>query len=303
MLNDLEKQNLITTDEKNTIKETGKVTIGKKAIIFENRIELESYISVEDDGVYILVNFKGNNYYIYASNILDGKTEDEMMDMFVESEKYYASDYYEEEYPGREIDKDLVLEDYGVESLLELALDSGFDTIEEMLIVWECVKPEEFQLKKIEGELTDPNGNVVQVNPYTNLKYEITKDATYAFIGKTSDGDIVNLNIPINIGNKYKLIQSDDYANNISKFGLIDGYKKNIDILEEYNPKMKLEGSEEEIDLIPAIDNGIICLWEIDSQLPDQLPDVKGKNGFATIYLTINGQKITFSIQYTLDPR
>ena len=281
MLNDLEKQNLVTPEEKSTIKETGEVTIGSRTIIFEKIVALESYISIEDDGTYIVVNFKNNNYYSYAKNILEGKTEDEMMDMFVESAKYYASDYFEENYPGREIDKELILEDLGVESLLELAQDDGFDTIEEFLIDWRYVKPEEFQsLEKVEGEITDPDGNVVQVNSDTDLIYKVTQDSTYTFLGKTSNGDTVKLDVTTNLENEYRL----KYRESIS-FQLINGYGEKINILEEYLPKIKIEGSEDEIDLIPAILGGEIYLEVVSEQFPI-------KKGTATIYLTINGKRI-----------
>ena len=289
MLNDLEKQNLVTPEEKSTIKETGEVTIGSRTIIFEKIVALESYISIEDDGTYIVVNFKNNNYYIYAKNILEGKTEDEMMDMFVESEIYYNSDYYEEEYPGREIDKDLVLEDYGVESLLEIEQDYGFDTIEELLIGWKYVKPEEFQsLEKIEGEITDPDGNAVQVDSDTDLIYKITQDSTYIFIGKTSDGNTAKLDVTTNLENEYRLAKKYTYV-----FYLINGYGEKIDILEEYLPKIKVEGSENEIDLIPAIRKGEINLYDVSEQLPS-------KKGTATIYLTINGNRIVWKGGYDI---
>ena len=288
MLNDLEKQNLITPEEKSTIKETGEVTIGSRTIIFKKIVELVSWISIEDDGTYIVVNFKENVYDIYAKNILEGKTEDEMMDMFVESEKYYKSDYYEENYPGREIDKDLVLEDYGVESLLELAQGEGFDTIEELLIGWEYVKPEEFQLKKIEGEITDPDGNVVQVNSYTDLIYKVTQDSTYTFLGKTSNGDTAKLDVTTSLENEYRLAEKYSYV-----FYLIKAYGEKVDILEEYSPKIKVEGSEDEIDLIPAISNGKINLYYVIGQFPSLI-------GTATIYLTVNGNRIVWNGIYDL---
>ena len=295
LLDNLENQNLITSDEKNTIKETGKVTIGNKTIIFEKRAELESrIISMQDDIenetiYYIEVNFKNNSYDIYARNILEGKTADEMMDMFVESEKYYDSDYYEEKYPGREIDKDLVLEEYGVESLLELAQDDGFDTIEEFLIDWEAVKPEEFQsFEKVEGEITAPDGNIVQVNPYRNLKYKITEDATYTFLGETSDGLQAKTDVVVTIGNEFKLIGDNSFI-----FILVNGYNEKVDILEEYEPKCKVEGIEEELDLIPAIDGmGRITLRKVEGKIPS--------SGFINVYLTINGKKIEFSGEYEL---
>ena len=289
MLNDLEKQKLITPEEKSTIKETGEVTIGSRTIIFEKIVALESRISIENDGIYIVVNFKNNNYYSYAKNILEGKTEDEMMDMFVESKKYYVSDYYEENYPGREIDKDLVLEDYEAESLFEIAQGHGYDTIEEFLIYWCYVKPEEFQsLEKVEGEITDPDGNVVQVNPDTDLKYKVTQDSTYTFLGKTSNGNTAKLDVTTNLENEYRLAKKYTYV-----FYLINGYGEKIDILEEYLPKIKVEGSENEIDLIPAIRKGEINLYDVSEQLPS-------KKGTATIYLTINGNRIVWKGGYDI---
>ena len=291
MLNDLEKQKLITPEEKSTIKETGEVTIGSRTIIFEKIVALESRISIENDGIYIVVNFKNNNYYSYAKNILEGKTEDEMMDMFVESKKYYVSDYYEENYPGREIDKDLVLEDYEAESLFEIAQGHGYDTIEEFLIYWCYVKPEEFQsLEKVEGEITDPDGNVVQVNPDTDLKYKVTQDSTYTFLGKTSNGNTAKLDVTTNLENEYRLTPE---TNMCITFLLKKGYGEIIDIIEEYSPKIKVEGSEDEIDLIPAInDYGEIDIGFVGDQIP-----IKGT---ATIYLTINGNRIVWKGIYDL---
>lgn len=212
-----------------------------------------------------------------------------MMDMFVESEKYYNSDYYEENYPGQEINKELVLENYGVESLLELAQDDNFDTIEEFLIDWEAVKPEEFELlEKVEGTITDPDGEVVQVCPYYDLKYKITQDSTYTFLGETIDGVQAKLDVSVTIGNEFKLGKH-NYI-----FTLINGYNKKVDILEEYEPKCKIEGSDEEIDLIPAIDGmGRINLVEIEGQIP--------YSGFITIYLTINGKKIEYNGEYYIE--
>lgn len=286
LLDDLEKQDLITPNEKNTIKETGKVTIGNKTIIFKKMVELESYISKEDGKVYIIVNFKENNYDIYARNILGGKSEDEMMDMFIESVIYYHYDYYEERYPGREIDKELVLEDFGKDSLLEIAHDDGFETIKDFLICRKCVKPEEFEkIEKVEGEITDPDGNVVQVDQDTNLEYQIFQDSTYTFLGKTSNGNTAKLDVTVNLENEYRL-EGEGWS-----FYLMRAYDK-IDILEEYLPKMKVEGSEDEIDLIPAVSEGEINLRWIIDQFPSW-------SGYATIYLTIDGSEVEQKVHYS----
>lgn len=291
LLNDLENQNLITSEEKATIKETGEVTIGSRTIIFEEKVELEACISRESDGTYILVNFKNNNYEIYANKVLEGKSEYEMMQLFVEAEKYYYSDYYEAMYPDEEITLEMLENKYVFnDSLSDLAYRKGHDTISELIIDWEYVKPEgfDFENEKIYGNITDQDGNTVQVDDSTNLRYKVSEDGIYKFSGVTIDGKTAEIEITTNLENEYRLIPIGSIQYGVSKIALVNGFGEFIDIIEEYAPKFKAEGSEEEIDLIPGIYQdekygNAIDLW---------IEGIDGTSGYATVYLMYNGQKI-----------
>ncbi len=144
------------------------------------------------------------------------------------------------------------------------------------------------KVRLLKGML-DENGTMTRRT--ADLKYKVTQDSTYTFLGKTSNGDTVKLDVTTNLENEYRL----KYRESIS-FQLINGYGEKINILEEYLPKIKIEGSEDEIDLIPAILGGEIYLEVVSEQFPI-------KKGTATIYLTINGNRIVWKGIYDMSPQ
>ena len=71
-MNDLEKQKLITSEERTTIEETGEVTIGSKTIVFKEKsiadyVKIGDYVDYHPDDVTTVYDKFGETYSGYAN--------------------------------------------------------------------------------------------------------------------------------------------------------------------------------------------------------------------------------------------
>ena len=72
--------------------------------------------------------------YTKADEKIKTMNQAEKEQLIVKFEKDNYSDYYVERYPDREIDLELILEDYGVSSIQELVESYNKDSLDDLII-------------------------------------------------------------------------------------------------------------------------------------------------------------------------
>ena len=257
----------------------------------EKLIATHYFNSNTGSGRIIQVNFKRNDYGIWAQNILNGKTAEEKEKIFVDEASYqnikngaitepYKSfqDFSNKMYNGK------------YKNLEELVKnESPFDSVDECLIELRLVNRKEYdQLMErgpVTGTITCPDGSKVEVseaNNYASIEYPISQPGTYTFTAVTSNG--VASKIDVEVEKEYKLEPFGQTYGGILKeiqgIRLTNGFEK-VNITSEYKPKAKytVDSVEQEVDLTEAINNvGVISFW---------LMSPAGEKGLKNVEVTI----------------
>ena len=265
MLTEDEKDQILGNEEKG-IEATGQVTIGSKTIIFQDDIvDLVGNISIEEDGVYIIVNFEKNVQEwakIKAQEATNEEKEKMVMEIFTWMYKLVDPNY------NSDLEKATTFEEW-ITILMESQESTEENipkTVDEFINMIEIGDPEnptaipveeklaifiaEYTIGQNRGQITDPIGKTTNVCMDGEIKYKITQDAKYKFTGISYDGRNVELEIDVNLSDKYYLIPS--IHNDI--FVLQNAYKEDFfEIKSEYEPKLKRNDTGEIIDLTNCI--------------------------------------------------
>ena len=218
-------------------------------------------------GRIIQVNFKRNDYGIWAQNILNGKTAEEKEKIFVDEASYQniKNGHITEPYKN--------FQDFSnkcwngkYKNLEELVKnETPFNSVDEFLIAEELVNRKEYdQLMDrgpVTGTITCPDGSKIEVsetNNYESIEYPISQPGTYTFTAVTSNGVISEIDVKVE--EKYTLESANKYNDIIF---LSNGFEK-VSITSGNKPKAKrtVDSVEQEVDLTEAInEDGIINFW------------------------------------------
>ena len=209
-------------------------------------------------GHIIQVNFKRNDYSIWAQNILNGKTPEEKEKIFVDGASYkdIKDGNITEPYKNFQdfSDKRFNGEYKNLEELVKN--ESPFDSVDEYLIKCRLVNPKEYEEQRITGTITCPNGSKVKVseaNNYKSIEYPISQPGTYTFTAVTSNGVVSKIDVKV----------EEEYM--FDGRCLSNGFKR-IDITNENKPKVKYikDSVEQEGDLTDCIEDGWISFMDIN---------------------------------------
>ena len=277
LLDELEKQGLLIGNEKQTILDTGKVTIGTRTIEFtEETLELgykiiKDYSNSETYAPYTIIIEPKKSYDAFAYEKLSKLTPEE-------KEKLYLDEFNRSQIEDGDITEPIE----SIEKLLEYfyqqeytdklysSLDEYFEeygtTIEEDLINNLYVYEEEWlNLYGLIGELTNPDGETVDMLYLNGIyEYDIDKAGIYTFKLKRIDGKEGELTI--NLEEKKPIIVSGYSYNGAILFYLMEGYDNFIPI-EKASIRIDyiLEGESEGREIGKDIDiSSYIKLVEID---------------------------------------
>ena len=252
----------------------------------EKLIATHYFNSNTGSGRIIQVNFKRNDYGIWAQNILNGKTPEEKEKIFLENESHMAikdgiiTEPFKnfEEFSNKRCNGEYeTFEDY--------INGSPFDSVDEYLIKFRLVNPKEYdQLMErgpVTGTITCPDGSKVEVseaNNYESIVYPISQPGTYTFTAVTSNGVVSKIDIKV----------EEEYM--FDGRGLSNGFKK-IDITNENKPKVKYikDSVEQEGDLTDCIEDGWINFMKIHSKFGLS----RGTN--VEITIEVNGKELKWS--------
>ena len=201
LLDELENQNLLIGNERQTIETTGKVEIGSRIIDFgtTKKIKLDAKIIEsygEIDGRAIIRVEIRYDYLTYALDILEGKTEKAKNEIFIE-----GFNYKESQNTGKQFEtveeifqyfKDEGQIDKVYSNLEDFAREKGFTT-NDFLIANKFVKPKEY-IESIStivgGTLKDSTGKVLELElkdseedvlQYVYADYIVTENGEYSF--------------------------------------------------------------------------------------------------------------------------
>ena len=260
VLTELESSGLITSEERVIIEQTGKVTIANREIEFLVMEELFARLSWDfvNKQMIISVNFKKNNYDYYAREILKGKTQEEIEEIFIEGENYWNKKWdngapefsnFEEmaEYWATQGDTFTTTE--------EMAEDMGYLNFEELAIGSRSVKYEEFLNQDIQGTITFPDGTTARVSRENNAEYIVNADGTYNFFGITDDGKMGSANITTEYEGKYSIFGNGWFLDECSgSVFLAYGYNQECEISVDNVPILK-KSTGEEISLVDYINS------------------------------------------------
>ena len=168
--------------------------------------EMKLDYTVSEDGLIEIYPRIGGveSYKTYAEKILEGKTQGEKEQIFLEGWKYiypegFANVFGEKENPtfddwvnirnaSIENEEEKISKEKFIE---ELILDSEVSSFDELLIKEKFVKPEGYNFDNYsEVEIECPNGNSLLTNTYTLcVKYKVYQKGEYKFIGNVTDGE------------------------------------------------------------------------------------------------------------------
>ena len=147
------------------------------------------------------------SYKLYAEKILEGKTQEEKEQIFVDGDKYRYSSVYEG-IKNPTIEDLMAKRNYSSkEELMKYITFDGEISFDEALIEWQYVKPEGFNFendKYSEIEIECPNGNKIITDTDTLcVKYQVYKNGEYKFIGNVISGSNKGLSteviVPVNL--------------------------------------------------------------------------------------------------------
>ena len=238
----------------------------------EKLIATHYFNSNTGSGRIIQVNFKRNDYSIWAQNILNGKTPEEKEKIFVDGASY------------KDIKDGNITEPYknfqdfsdkrcnGKYKNLEefVKKESPFDSVDESLIEGGFVNPKEYdQLMErgpVTGTITCPDGSKVEVseaNNYESIRYPISQPGTYTFTAVTSNGVVSKIDVKVE--EEYVIERTGEYNGGVR---LNNGFGEIVEITSENKPKVKYikDFVEQEGDLTDCIENGLINFWRIHSK-------------------------------------
>ena len=257
----------------------------------EKLIATHYFNSNTGSGRIIQVNFKRNDYGIWAQNILNGKTPEEKEKIFLENESHMAikDGIITEPFKNfEEFSNEFLNGEY---KTLEDFVKNGtrFNSVDEFLVaeVSFCAKRYDPMMERgpVTGTITCPNGSKVEVsetNNYASIEYPISQPGTYTFTAVTSNG--VASKIDVEVEKEYKLEPFGQTYGGILKeiqgIILTNGFEK-VNITSEYKPKAKytVDSVEQEVDLTEAInDVGVISFW---------LMSPAGEKGLKNVEVTI----------------
>ena len=241
-------------------------------------------------GRIIKVNFKRNDYGIWAQNILNGKTPEEKEKIFLEGNSYWDIEDQIITEPYKSIQEVLNKHYNGkYENLDALVRGEHYKSFDDLLIWCRLVSPEEimqeWEKEPVIGTITCPDGSKVEVseaNNYASIEYPISQPGTYTFTAVTSNG--VASKIDVEVEKEYKLEPFGQTYGGILKeiqgIILTNGFEK-VNITSEYKPKAKytVDSVEQEVDLTEAIHEvGVISFW---------LMSPAGEKGLKNVEVTI----------------
>ena len=215
-------------------------------------------------GRIIQVNFKRNDYSIWAQNILNGKTPEEKEKMFLEGASYIDMERGNITEPYKNFQDFSNKRCNGeYETFEDYINESPFDSVDECLIKCRFVNPKEYdqlmEREPVTGTITCPNGSKVEVseaNNYKSIRYPISQPGTYTFTAVTSNGVVSKIDVKVEEELKIKGVRSTEgpFSGYNHTVYLTNGFGK-INITSENNPKAKItiNSVEQEINLTQAI--------------------------------------------------
>ena len=280
LLNELESENLINSDERKQIEETGYVTIGSKTIEFNNdSVKLVGNVLVEEDGVYITVNFEKNIYewaLLKAQEATTEEKEEMVMEIFTWLYKRFDPNYNVNLEEATTFEEWITILEENTDQTLPKTVDEFINMIE----IGDPDNPPEISIEEKlavylaesavlmgRGQVITPDGETKNVVLDGDVKYKVTENGNYKFTGISYNGDNVEIQVNVNFSDQY-LVPS-RYN---SSFFLRNAYGEFFEIKPEYEPKLKRDGEEEIIDLTPYISYGsfgnfdnvcMIGLWDV----------------------------------------
>lgn len=192
----------ITVQKHQSANNVAELNVDYEVLVIDND-NAEIYLYVDSEMLY----YSYDDYEAYARTVLSQRTPEEIKEMFYEGEKFEYEDYYQEEYPGQEISKQLVAEDYGYSSYEELinniATDYGYSSLEDLLVNWEYVEREKFMdmIAEVEGmeeadyEITNVQGYSIKKLDVGIFRCIVPKGNTYnfvvTFLGESKNVEVV----------------------------------------------------------------------------------------------------------------
>ena len=255
----------------------------------EKLIATHYFNSNTGSGRIIQVNFKRNDYSIWAQNILNGKIAEEKEKIFVDGASYQdiKSGYITEPYKNFQ-DFSNKMYNGKYKNLEELVKnETPFNSVDEYLIKCRLVNPKEYEEQRITGTITCPNGSKVEVseaNNYKSIEYPISQLGTYTFTAVTSNGVVSKIDVKVEEEYTLKSVDEDN-----SVIYLSNGFEK-VNITSENKPKVRyIENSvEKEVDLTEIINNGELDFWKMQPEGEKSLKDVE-------VTIEIDGKQIKWN--------
>ena len=238
----------------------------------EKLIATHYFDSNTGSGRIIQVNFKRNDYSIWAQNILNGKTPEEKEKIFLETVSYMDMKYGNITEPYKNF------QDFSnkccngkYKTLEELVKnETSYNSVDEYLIECGWVNRKEYiQLcdrGPVTGTITCPDGSKVEVseaNNYESIRYPISQPGTYTFTAVTSNGVVSKIDVKVE--EEYVIERTGEYNGGVR---LNNGFGEIVEITSENKPKVKYikDSVEQEGDLTDCIENGLINFWRIHSK-------------------------------------
>ena len=241
LLDELEKQGLLIGNEKQTILDTGKVTIGTRTIEFtEETLELgykiiKEYRNSETNAPYTIIIEPKKSYEAFAYEKLSKLTPEEKEKLYLEEfNRSQIEDGYITE-PIESIEKLLEYfyqQEYTDKLYTSLAeyLEEQFGTTIEEVLIDSLYKGEWANSYALIGELTNPAGETVDMLSLNGIyEYDIDKAGIYTFKFKRVDGKEAELTI--NLEEQKPIVVTLGYEYQEARvFYLMNGYDNLIPI-------------------------------------------------------------------------
>lgn len=171
--------------------------------------------------------------YVNPQQYLDGKTEQEKIDLIAITEYNNYKSYYDNNYPGQEVTLELVLQDYNVTTVEELLEKMGCETVDDLLIYWKAFKKQEYTDYQTEYntkyrksiQLTKPDGTTVTTTNMSSTTYVVTDNGEYKFIASYED-QIVERIVQVVLVKKEKEIEMEKINEDEYKMSCIEDLVK-----------------------------------------------------------------------------
>ena len=171
--------------------------------------EMKLDYTVSEDGLIEIYPRIGGveSYKTYAEKILEGKTQGEKEQIFVDGDKCrYPEDYENIENPTLED----CLKLWEASSIEELLKDNNYNSFDDFLIGKKLVKPEGFDFDT-EIEIECPNGNKLITDTDTLcVTYKAYQKGEYEFIGNVIEGEYKGTTAEVTVPVTIDLLQLED---------------------------------------------------------------------------------------------